>query len=45
MNSYEIVKNVLWISEQLFNKSLKMHYYNCDFFAKDQSISTVIIYM
>ena len=38
------MKNVL-VSEQLFNKSLKMHYHNCDFFAQDQSISTLITYM
>ena len=38
------MKNVLWVSEQLFNKSLEMHYHNCDFFAQDQTIFTVITY-
>ena len=45
MNSYEMMKNLLWISDQLLKKSFKMHYHNCDFFAQDQSISTVITYM
>ena len=33
MISYEIMKNVSWISVQLFNKSLKMHCHIYDSFA------------